>query len=88
MYEYGPRGDCPPVRSPGTRESTNRPSGKNKEFPSGAMASCSWATRGMLLSDYGKHVLLPEADFKDYQPPAPFVPDSPGQQAEWLHGLP
>jgi hypothetical protein len=38
----------------------------------------------MLLSDYGKHLLLPESDFKDFTPPQPFVPDSPGQHEEWL----
>jgi predicted dehydrogenase len=43
--------------------------------------------KGMLLSDYNKHVLLPEADFKDFQPPAPFIPDSPGQHIEWLNAI-
>jgi hypothetical protein len=38
----------------------------------------------MLLSDYGKHVLLPEEKFKDYQRPEPSIPDSPGQHQEWL----
>ncbi len=40
--------------------------------------------KGMLLADYGKHVLLPEEKFKDYQRPEPFIPDSPGQHEEWL----
>ncbi len=40
--------------------------------------------KGMLLSDYGKHLLLPEKDFKDYQKPEPFIPDVPGQHEEWL----
>jgi len=40
--------------------------------------------KGMLLSDYGKHVLLPEADFKDYERPEAFLPDIPGQHEEWL----
>ncbi|MFV0444735.1 MAG: Gfo/Idh/MocA family oxidoreductase [Planctomycetaceae bacterium] len=39
---------------------------------------------GMLLSDYSKHLLLPEEKFVDYQRPAPFIPDSPGQHEEWL----
>ena len=38
----------------------------------------------MLLSDYGKHVLLPEDQFQDFQRPEPFIPDSPGQHQEWL----
>lgn len=39
---------------------------------------------GMLLSDYGKHLLLPENKFVDFQRPEPFIPDSPGQHEEWL----
>ena len=38
----------------------------------------------MLLSDYSKHVLLPEDRFRDFEPPASFIPDSPGQHEEWL----
>jgi hypothetical protein len=37
-----------------------------------------------LLSDYGKHVLLPEEKFKDFQRPDPFIPPSPGHFEEWL----
>jgi hypothetical protein len=39
----------------------------------------------MLLSYYGKHVLLPESDFADYKRPEKTIPDSIGHQAEWLH---
>lgn len=42
-------------------------------------------TNGMLLSDYGRHVLLPEEKFKDFQRPAPFIPESIGHHKEWLH---
>jgi hypothetical protein len=44
-------------------------------------------SKGMLLSDYGKHLLLPEADFKDFQAPTPFLPDSPGHHQEWLDAI-
>ena len=39
----------------------------------------------MLLSDYGRHVLLPEKDFADFKRPAPTFPRSPGHHAEWIH---
>ena len=42
----------------------------------GQTASCSSATKGMLLSDYGKHVLLPEKEFKDFKRPEPTHPAS------------
>jgi hypothetical protein len=40
--------------------------------------------QGMLLSDYGKHVLLPEERFQDFTKPDPFLPSSPGHHAEWI----
>ena len=39
----------------------------------------------MLLSDYGKHVLLPENDFRDFKRPEPSIPKSLGHHAEWIH---
>jgi hypothetical protein len=41
--------------------------------------------KGMLLSDYGRHVLLPEDNFKDFTRPEPFIPKSRGHHEEWLH---
>jgi hypothetical protein len=41
----------------------------------------------MLLADYNRHILMPEADFKDYKRPEPFIADSPGQQLEWLAAI-
>jgi predicted dehydrogenase len=41
-------------------------------------------SKGMLLSDYGNHVLLPEKTFAGFVPPKPFIPDSIGHHAEWI----
>ena len=41
--------------------------------------------KGMLLADYGKRILLPEADFKDFQPPKPSIAPSLGHHEEWIH---
>jgi len=41
--------------------------------------------KGMLLSDYGKHVLLPEEEFKDYKRPPETIPPSLGHHEEWIH---
>ena len=38
----------------------------------------------MLIADYGRHRLLPEEKFKDYQRPAKSIPDSIGHHAEWI----
>ena len=38
----------------------------------------------MLLSDYGKHLLMPEEKFSAFKGPDPYLPVSPGQHQEWL----
>jgi predicted dehydrogenase len=43
--------------------------------------------KGMLVSDYGKHALLPEEKFRGFQPPAPFIPNSIGHHKEWTHAI-
>ena len=40
---------------------------------------------GILVADYGKRVLSPVDKFKDFQAPAPSIPNSIGHHAEWLH---
>lgn len=40
--------------------------------------------KGSLLSDYNRHVLLPEKDFAGFVPPSPFIPNSIGHHAEWI----
>ena len=40
-------------------------------------------SRGMLLADYGRHQLLPEAQYADFKRPDPFIPDSIGHHREW-----
>ena len=41
--------------------------------------------KGMVLSDYSKHTLLPEDKFADFERPKPFIPKSLGHHAEWIH---
>jgi predicted dehydrogenase len=40
--------------------------------------------KGMLLSDYGRHLLLPEDRFKDVAAPAKTLADSVGHHQEWI----
>jgi len=39
---------------------------------------------GMILSDYGKHILLPEERAKSIKRPQPWIPKSIGHHAEWV----
>jgi predicted dehydrogenase len=40
--------------------------------------------KGMILADYGRHVLLPEKDFQGIQPPTAYIPNSIGHHEEWI----
>lgn len=84
-YEYGPRDDMPPVTLTwyqGEEKPAPWHSGAIPKWDSGVLFV---GDKGMLLSDYGKHKLLPEESFKDFQAPEPFLARSLGHHAEWIH---
>lgn len=80
-YQYAARGNAPPVKltwySGGKRPAYDLPKWGNGVLFVG--------DKGMLLTNYDKHVLLPEKDFVDFVPPKPFIPESIGHHAEWLN---
>lgn len=84
-YEYGSRNGQPPVQV-NWYQGTNKPSiwsdGGIPKWGSGVLFI---GDRGMLLSDYSKHVLLPEENFAGFKRPEPFIEESLGHHAEWLH---
>ncbi|HOZ45010.1 MAG TPA: Gfo/Idh/MocA family oxidoreductase [Candidatus Hydrogenedentes bacterium] len=85
VYEYGPRGDLPPLTLTwyqGTHKPAPVQEGVVPAWDSGVLFV---GENGMLLSDYSKHVLLPEDTFADFKRPEPFIPASLGHHAEWIH---
>ena len=83
-YEYPARGEKPAVRL------TWYHGGKQPALLSPEQAA-KWKSgvlfigaKGMLLADYGRHVLLPERDFEGFKPPPPFLKDSIGHHKEWI----
>jgi predicted dehydrogenase len=42
-------------------------------------------SKGMLVADYGRRKLLPEAQFAGFEPPAPFISNSVGHHQEWIN---
>jgi predicted dehydrogenase len=80
-YEYAARGNAPPLKliwySGGKRPPIPLPTWGNGVLFVG--------DKGMLLTNYSQHVLLPEKDFVDFAPPKTFIPDSPGHYAEWIN---
>lgn len=85
VYEYGPRGDMPAVKYHWYQGSMRPPMYdeviKARKWRDGHLFI---GDKGMLLSNHGKHVLLPEEKFKDFQRPEESIPNSPGALQEWL----
>ena len=84
-YEYGARGDLPPVKMTWYQGNSKPEVWKEKKIPQWDLGILFVGEKGMLLSDYEKHVLLPEDQFKDFVRPEPFIPKSLGHHAEWIH---
>jgi predicted dehydrogenase len=83
-YEYGARGELPPVQV-SWYQGTNKPKiWTDGGIPRWDSAVLFVGDKGMVLADYGKHVLLPEEQFKDFRRPEPTIPPSIGQHAEWI----
>ena len=84
VYEYGQRGELVPCKL-SWHQGTSKPAilaeGKIPQWGSGVLFI---GDKGMLLSDYGRHVLLPEDKFVDFKRPEQFVGDSPGHHEEWV----
>ncbi len=84
VYEYGPR-DSLPACQVSWYQGTHKPQiWKDGGIPKWGNGVLFIGDKGMLLSDYGKHVLLPEDKFADFRRPEQFVGNSPGQHQEWL----
>lgn len=82
--EYGPRQDMPPVTLTwyqGTEKPAIWTDGRIPQWESGVLFV---GDNGMLLSNYGKHVLLPDKQFADFVRPKPSIPNSIGHYAEWI----
>jgi len=84
VYEYGPRGNLPPVRMTWYQGEEKPEIWTEKGIPQWGSGHLFIGDKGMLLSDYGKYVLLPEAQYAGFQPPEPFLPRVASHHAEWL----
>jgi predicted dehydrogenase len=85
VYEYGPRGDMPACKLT-WYQGTHKPQLlKDNAIPQYDSGVLFVGTKGrMLLADYRKHVLLPDAEFKDFQRPEPTIVAPLSHQVEWL----
>ena len=84
-YQYGPRGEMPAVKLTWYQGTMKPQIWTEKQIPQWGSAVLFIGDKGMLLSDYDKHVLLPEKQFADFVRPPKTIPDSLGHHKEWLH---
>ncbi len=84
-FHYGPRGEMPEVQVSWYQGERKPELWRQKKIPAWGDGVLFIGSRGMLLSSYGKHVLLPEKEFADFKRPPQSIPASIGHHAEWLH---
>jgi predicted dehydrogenase len=84
-YEYRAAGDQPEVTLTWHQGADKPELWTNKTIPQWPSGVLFVGDKGMLLSDYEKHVLLPEDKFKDFTPPPQTIPKSLGHHEEWIH---
>ncbi len=85
-------GNAGPRDLPAVRLTWHHGGERPPQFAEGALPKWGDGTlfvggKGMMLADYGKYRLFPEADFAGFQPPAPWIPNSPGQHEEWIRAI-
>lgn len=83
-YEYGARGDMPPVTVTWYQGEDKPPLYTEKRIPQWENGVLFIGEKGMLLADYHKYRLLPEEKFTDFKAPTAFIPDSIGHWKEWI----
>jgi len=83
-YEFPARGEMPAVKMVWYQGALKPPQWSDGTIPKWDSGVLFVGDKGMLLSDYGKHVLLPEKIFEGFKRPDPFIPNSIGHYQEWL----
>lgn len=84
-YEYGPRGNRPALKLTWYQGEMKPRIWQDRGIPQWGDGVLFVGEKGMILADYGKHVLLPEDRFKDFKRPAQTIPESLGHHREWIH---
>ena len=85
-YTFDARGDQPAVTLTWYQGTCKPPQVLDKSVPAWGSGTLFVGSEGMLLSDYGRHILLPAEKFADFKGPDPFIPRIKDQnhQAEWV----
>ncbi len=84
-YTYGARGSLPPVTLTFYQGELKPQVYIEKQIPQWDSGVLFVGSKGMVLSDYFKHLLLPEDKFRDFVAPPPTIPESVGHHREWVN---
>jgi predicted dehydrogenase len=84
VYEYGPRGDMPPLTLTWYQGEVKPKIWTEGGIPPWPDAQLFVGDKGMILTTAEKHVLLPEKQFEGFVTPPQTIPNSPGHYAEWI----
>lgn len=82
-YEYPKRGERPPVKLTWYHGDKRPPQLAENGLPAWGGGNLFVGSKGMLLADYGRHLLFPESKFADFTPPTPTLAESIGHHKEW-----
>ena len=85
-WEHPARGDMPPVKLFWYDGIQRPPSPEGHDLTKWGIGVLFIGDKGKVLADYGRRILLPEKQYKDFKAPEPWIPASLGHYKEWLHG--
>ncbi|MBM3995335.1 MAG: Gfo/Idh/MocA family oxidoreductase [Planctomycetes bacterium] len=83
-YQYAARGDQPAVRLTWYQGELKPQIWRDRGIPQWNDGCLFIGARGMLLSNYSQHVLLPERDFANFRRPDPTLPRNANHHREWI----
>ena len=83
-WDFPARGDLSPVKMHWYDTGRRPDILKEKSIPEIGDGVLFVGDKGMLLTNYGMHKLLPEENFKDFKAPEAYIPKSIGHHAEWI----
>lgn len=83
-YQYAARDKMPAVRLTWYQGDMKPEIWRKNGIPQWPNGVVFIGERGILLSDYGRHVLLPEKDFANFRRPDPTLPRPTSHHAEWI----
>ncbi|MDD4870915.1 MAG: Gfo/Idh/MocA family oxidoreductase [Kiritimatiellae bacterium] len=84
-WEHPARGKYPPVKLTWYDGKQWPKSPEGVDLTKWHLGVMFMGDKGILVANYSKWILLPEAKFKDFKPPEPSIPKSLGHHQEWIN---